>query len=730
MLISDNVHDCIEYTNLERKILSSPIFNRLHNIRQNSTAYLTYPSNRISRFIHSLGVMHLSSEVYLNSITQAVDLEKNRPLSPKEISEQIKKIIEFIVKGDNFEKVCCDCLNKGAWAKMAESFGEDTENPNWSKKSQDFKMFTEDKFFLDKFSPVFEIEALKSMEKQFRYHSNLLQSLRIAALFHDIGHPPYSHAVEFCFEDILRAKGMGYVKHYYDILDAIEDFAVGPLKEKKKFHESLGVHFLAITMHYILYETLGKEKARLKKQEVRIEEVIQNYLLIESLAISILAGKLVCYDLKGPKLKLFEYSDEKNMEEVNSFLGMLRDIIASEFDADRLDYVFRDMAASTSTKMEISTRIIKNFHFLRVKDVNQKVNQKVLPSLKVLNEVECLLDGRAKSYKYIVFHHNVAKMDALLTHIIRELSKIDKIKKDEKIKVEKAKNIKTQVYNIWSPFYDNIDLSKSGVDSREDVLIKVIEASLWEESWLDHTLKWISFKLRNFETKNDGFEFTELRLMIEEFVYNQRNFTSLWKRYSEYVECLNSAFSVKHLEDMEKLIIELLDSMPSDKQEMLKADYKERKTRILSLKNNSTAEKFNFFFSEALKRFVNKGKFEDELEEGLREKSLSQSKDKYILMAKVLPAVSFLSKDFRTEIYDEKKKKIVELAKYSPIINHIYNVGLKTPQFYVYIAKIGDSGLEKIEEDEDILKKIKDKIGDITLEALTKSVEASLEEMY
>ena len=48
---------------MKEKIISSIGFNRLHDVYQNSTVYLTFPTNRTKRFEHSLGTMKLCSDM-------------------------------------------------------------------------------------------------------------------------------------------------------------------------------------------------------------------------------------------------------------------------------------------------------------------------------------------------------------------------------------------------------------------------------------------------------------------------------------------------------------------------------------------------------------------------------------------------------------------------------------------------------------------------------------------
>lgn len=56
-MVYDCVHGYIELTDQERKIIDTPVFQRLHNIKQLGTGYLVYPGATHTRFAHSLGTL-------------------------------------------------------------------------------------------------------------------------------------------------------------------------------------------------------------------------------------------------------------------------------------------------------------------------------------------------------------------------------------------------------------------------------------------------------------------------------------------------------------------------------------------------------------------------------------------------------------------------------------------------------------------------------------------------
>lgn len=66
MEIRDPVHGAIEVTPQEAAVLDAPAFQRLRNIKQLGFGEFSYPGATHNRYLHSLGVFHLSGEVFDN----------------------------------------------------------------------------------------------------------------------------------------------------------------------------------------------------------------------------------------------------------------------------------------------------------------------------------------------------------------------------------------------------------------------------------------------------------------------------------------------------------------------------------------------------------------------------------------------------------------------------------------------------------------------------------------
>lgn len=84
--IYDALHGFIRFNALEKQVIDSAPFQRLHSIHQLGIAYLVYPGATHSRFEHSLGTMELATQIF-DRITS-----KNCPFVDKEYWLQIVRL--------------------------------------------------------------------------------------------------------------------------------------------------------------------------------------------------------------------------------------------------------------------------------------------------------------------------------------------------------------------------------------------------------------------------------------------------------------------------------------------------------------------------------------------------------------------------------------------------------------------------------------------------------------
>lgn len=62
--ILDPLHGDIKLSEIEKWIISQPLFNRLRKVKQNTFLYYVFPSANHTRFEHSIGVMHLAGKIF------------------------------------------------------------------------------------------------------------------------------------------------------------------------------------------------------------------------------------------------------------------------------------------------------------------------------------------------------------------------------------------------------------------------------------------------------------------------------------------------------------------------------------------------------------------------------------------------------------------------------------------------------------------------------------------
>ena len=130
-IIRDPLHGYIEVDQHVLNIIRTDIFARLHDILAPGPAYMVYPSLRVSRFTHSLGVYHLS-RLYLRSLLQ------NTPSNIKELlleREGIREsnVPEYLEKVVSFAGLLHD-IGHGPFSHTSELFLENVIGKNTDEK--------------------------------------------------------------------------------------------------------------------------------------------------------------------------------------------------------------------------------------------------------------------------------------------------------------------------------------------------------------------------------------------------------------------------------------------------------------------------------------------------------------------------------------------------------------------------------------------------------------------
>ena len=73
--IYDSVHGFIRFNEIEKELIDSLPFQRLHHIHQLGIAFLVYPGATHTRFEHSLGTMELATRIFEHLLTKQMQLD-------------------------------------------------------------------------------------------------------------------------------------------------------------------------------------------------------------------------------------------------------------------------------------------------------------------------------------------------------------------------------------------------------------------------------------------------------------------------------------------------------------------------------------------------------------------------------------------------------------------------------------------------------------------------------
>ncbi len=338
-LIRDPVHGYIQIASHERALVDHPITQRLRRINQTGFADLVYPEARTSRFAHSLGAMHLSSRFLISAIENAAE----------------KDAVQFFEELGNLDVVARCKANELDYLLL----GDDRNNGG-----------------LQSARIVFRHGVLRRHGGKFKRLLGVAEAgLRLAALFHDLGHLPFSHDMEFAFDDFIARLKQKREK----VPAGLRALVDGPP------HEVVGHALAKLVFKSVPALQRGAVKAACKLA-AQILDVPGNF-----------------YDQPTPKASVVEW---------------LHSLIDGEVDADRADYLLRDARAfGFEFAIYDLDRLVSNLAL---------VNHRELGFTTAIEErgfsaLETFYVSRARSNQNLPRHHKVAQIAAAFRYVAAEL---------------------------------------------------------------------------------------------------------------------------------------------------------------------------------------------------------------------------------------------------------------------------------------------------------------------
>lgn len=636
MNINDSVHGLVRLTAYEKKILCSPEFNRLHDVYQNSTVFMTFPANRTKRFEHSIGCMYLASEMFyravLNSDDGTLDTffsefgKEMQEIQKSLVKEKIANVIESVIINQDV------CLCDDAYV----------DTPDWKDLLDVSVGYTDGSLI-----------PYNLKEKYRIVYLILIQSLRAAALLHDVGHPPFSHIVESAINkaknDVSDARrllsGEDFEKTFNPERLKVFENALNSIKPGSQLHEKMG---FAISRN-VLSEIVTDNRNSNNKEYACTSFFEQTVMLCT--------------------LKIL--SDEGYFKYVHA-------VIDASLDCDRLDYVVRDYRGSGINAGDLDyKRIFNELKLFYKSEKSESGKPRFCIPAKAIGAVENFLKKRCNLYMDVIYHHRVIKTDMLLEDVVyRLILKYLKEKaREESSGFDRRITVATpdDISGLWTPL--------TGATRQE----RAEKLTQWNDSWLMVLLRRIYYRdLFGKELSDLAEEDKIIYIELTELLRNVRQFNSMIKRREDYnfvnmgiacilkerrdlmrqklKETINRMKQLRRLNEKIPNTLILLDSLTKD----------ENSFNILNMLFKNLRQNKFMFDSEYVKKIV-------------RDACRKFSGDAYVkVVFKTLG--DGLSRDANKKIYFYGNDATYEIEEISEIKSVLEKETDSIPAFYFYVA--------------------------------------------
>ncbi|MFA6684371.1 MAG: hypothetical protein WCS26_03825 [Arcobacteraceae bacterium] len=337
------------------------------------------------------------------------------------------------------------------------------------------------KLFVDETLYQFLV-PLKNDKERYAYIISL-QAIRLCGLLHDVGHLPFSHQVEYALQSIY-SKLSKQSSHNREEIEFLEFYNSITNNQDEVLHEAMGLSFCKMLFEYELVQCFGLCDDR--------DYIKVVYSVVEHI-------------LKDREFCGFDF-------------GVLHSMIDSTIDADRLDYINRDMLASGYIGGAVDLLRIAKQSVL----TKRKKEYYISFCDSAILDIEHMLEMRFNLYKKVIFHHQIARKDAMLESLIAYLA--------NKFFLQGSRK-NNDISMLWK--FDKV----KGLEQKLDTI------SLLDENWLISLFKEEYFALKyDTDTKNKQ----KVLMIFEEVLFGKKYFRSIWKNLNDLYGVLEFTTTQKY----------------------------------------------------------------------------------------------------------------------------------------------------------------------------------------